>query len=245
MNVRLLVAGGVLVLAAQAFAAPPEKDDAGRTIGLKGPVEHVYPAGPPASLDLYVVAPDKMLGWTRGTKPKDASFIPEKYADLPMVGRLTGRGGDANLEDVVKEKPDLVLDVGDLGATYVSLADRVQLQTGIPYGLFDGSLAATPATLQKLGALMGVDADALARYAEDTLTTIRDRASHIADADRRHVYLARGPKGLETDKAGSINGQSVEFVGARNVAQVPIEGGNLMDVSMEQVLSWQPDTILV
>jgi len=28
------------------------------------------------------------------------------------------------------------------------------------------------------------------------------------------------------------------------VAAVPLEGGNLMDVSMEQVLAWQPDTII-
>ena len=39
---------------------------------------------------------------------------------------------------MLKASPQLIVDFGSTGATYVSLADRVQSQTGIPYVLIDG-----------------------------------------------------------------------------------------------------------
>ena len=65
----------------------------------------------------------------------------------PEVGRLTGRGNTANLESVIALKPDLILDVGSTRATFVSLAERVQEQTGIPYALLDGRFDVLPADL--------------------------------------------------------------------------------------------------
>ncbi|MES0100233.1 hypothetical protein [Mesorhizobium sp. M0019] len=63
---------------------------------------------------------------------EDKTFIAEPYCDLPVHGRLTGKGNTANLEAVLAMKPDVILDVGTIDPTYASLADRVQEQTGIP-----------------------------------------------------------------------------------------------------------------
>ena len=55
--------------------------------------------------------------------------------------------------------------------TYVSLADRVQEQTGIPYRPDRRPLRRTPAALRLLGDVLGVGrtaAEALARYVEET-----------------------------------------------------------------------------
>jgi iron complex transport system substrate-binding protein len=143
------------LLAAPAALAASFIDSAGRQVELPAHVDHVFPAGPPASAILYMVAPEKLLGWTAAPSPGVRAFMPARYADLPEVGRLTGRGNTANLEAVVKAGPDLILDVGSLGPTYASLAERVQEQTHIPYALIGGSLADTPATLRTLGQLLG------------------------------------------------------------------------------------------
>jgi len=221
-------------------------DDAGRAVAVPARIERVFPAGPPAAIDLFVVAPDKLLGWTRGTHPADAAFVAQRYADLPVLGRLTGRGNTANLEDLMRVKPDLVLDVGNVSATAASLADRVQQQTGLPYVVIGGTLAQTPALLRRLGGVLGEDAraDALARYVQDMLADIGGRIGTVPQDRRPRVYLARGPRGLETAKAGSLNGEALDLVGARNVAAVALDAGNLMDVSMEQVLLWRPDAII-
>lgn len=57
-------------------------------------------------------------------------FVLPDIAARPEVGRLTGRGNTANLKLIVQLKPDLIVDVGSMTDTYISLADRVQSQTG-------------------------------------------------------------------------------------------------------------------
>src|SRR4029077_9189096 len=118
----------------------------------------------------------------------------------PEVGRVTGRGNTANLEVVLALKPDLILDVGSPAATFVSLATRVQEQTGIPYALLDGRFDAIAATYRKLGELIHrpAEAEALARYADETMTTVRGRVEKNPENKRPRVYYARGPRGLET-----------------------------------------------
>jgi iron complex transport system substrate-binding protein len=141
-------------------------------------------------------------------------------------------------------KPDLILDVGTISDTYISLADRVQGQTGIPYALLDGRFEATPGMYRTLGALIHREekAEALARYAESTLRLMLDRIATIPEQDRPRVYYARGPRGLETGLRGSINVETIEFLKARNVAGGG--AGGLATVSIEQVLAWAPDVIV-
>lgn len=85
-----------------------------------------------------------MVGWVREPSAAEKEVIAPPFRDLPVTGRLTGRGNTANIEMVLAVKPDLILDVGSVDPTYASLADRVQEQTGIPYLLVDGSFARTP-----------------------------------------------------------------------------------------------------
>src|SRR5579862_4528 len=222
------------------------QDDAGREVALPAHIEKVWPAGPPAEPLLYAVAPEKLLGWTRPFSDDAKSFMSPREAALPVVGRLTGRGNTASLEAVVKAAPDLILDVGTIGSTYASLADRVESETHIPYVLIGGSLADTPALLRKAGAVLGETerAELLARYADATLAAIRSRIGTVPAVERPKAYLARGPRGLTTDVKGSINAEVLDLLGAQNVVAPGAGAGNLADVSMEQVLAWQPDIIV-
>ena len=113
-------------------------DGAGRAVPVPARVERVFPAGPPAAILLYTLAPELLLGWPRANRPEEREFLLPDVGGRPEVGRITGRGNTANLEVVLALKPDLILDVGSVNPTYVSLADRVQQQTGIPYALLDG-----------------------------------------------------------------------------------------------------------
>jgi iron complex transport system substrate-binding protein len=195
---------------------------------------------------LYMAAPEKMLGWTRSPSPDARAFLPSRYAELPELGRLTGRGNTVNLENVVRLMPDLVLDVGDTSATYVSLADRVEEQTRVPAVLIGGRLADTADTLSKVGYVLGVSerAETLARYAESMLADVQKQAAKIPLASRPSIYIARGPRGLETAVAGSIGSEVADLVGARNVAGKGTAPRTIVDVSPEQILAWQPDVIL-
>ena len=156
---------------------------------------------------------------------------------------MTGRGNTANVEAVLALKPDLILDVGYVSPTYVSLADRLQAQIGVPYALLDGKLAGAAATYRTLGALIDRrdEAEKLAQDADAILKTITGRIASIVKEQRPRIYYARGPRGLETGLGGSINMEAIDLL-AQNVAGgTP---GGLAEVSIEQVLAWNPEVIL-
>ena len=244
-------AGGLLlalVLAGAATAAEARVvvDGAGRRVEVPERVERVFAAGGPASIMLYTLAPERMLGWNRAPSAEERAFIPERWAALPALGRLTGRGNTANVEVVLAAKPDVVIDYGSLAGTYVSLADRVQSQTGVPYLLYDGRLDAAPAVYRALGELLGLRerGETLARETERLLADTDQRVAAIAAAARPRVYYARGPRGLETGREGAINVESLARLGARNVAGEGLGSGNLVTVSFEQLLAWEPDVVV-
>jgi iron complex transport system substrate-binding protein len=220
-------------------------DSAGRRVEISQRVSRVLAAGPPASILLYTLAPERMIGWVRTPSPAEKAFLLESVRELPEYGRLTGRGGTANLEVVLRFKPELIIDSGSVAPTYVSLANNVQEQTKIPYLLLDGRLESTPAVYRLLGDLLGAGdrAERLARYADETLNGLKARIASIPESERPRVYYGRGPNGLETGLGGSINMEVLERVGAINVAAAAGTGG-LSKVSIEQVLAWNPDVIL-
>jgi len=243
MNRRTFLASAGALLAPRIARAATVTDATGRALPVPAKVERVFPAGPPAAILLYTLAPDLLLGWPRANRPEECAYLLPDVCTRAEVGRITGRGNTANLESVIALKPDLILDVGSTSATFVSLADRVQQQTNIPYALLDGRFDAAAETYRKLGELTGrqVDAEKLARYAEDTIKATVGRVATIDPSSRPRVYYARGPRGLVTGLGGSINVETIELL-AQNVA-----GGNqggLANVSIEQVLLWNPDVII-
>jgi iron complex transport system substrate-binding protein len=241
---RLLLAL-LLMFAAAPLEARTVTDSAGRTVEVPDRIERVFAAGPPASILLYVLAPEKMTGWPNPPSPEERPFIAEPYRDLPALGRLTGRGGTANLEVVLKTNPNLILDFGSVRDTYISLADNVQEQTKIAYVLIDGRFEATPKALRLLGDILGVAerGEKLAAYVEQVFAKI-DKVLAAIPTDRRpRVYLARGPDGLETGVVGSINTEIIERAGGRNVAEAAGQRG-LVRASLEQVIVADPEIII-
>jgi iron complex transport system substrate-binding protein len=241
---RTLLAGlSAAALAPRRARAATVADGAGRQVPVPERATRVFPAGPPAAIMLYTLAPELLIGWPRANRADEREFLHPEIGRRPEVGRLTGRGNTANLEAVLALKPDLILDVGSTSATYVSLAERVQQQTGIPYALLDGRFAGIPGAYRTLGALIGrrKQGDALGADSERIIGTISGRIAAIAPERRPRVYYARGPRGLETGLAGSINVETIELL-ARNVA-ADTRGG-LANVSIEQVLLWNPDVIV-
>ena len=220
-------------------------DAAGRKVEIPDTVKRVLAAGPPASVLVYVLAPDKLTGWVRQPGDAEKQFLMPSVRDLPTFGQLTGKGGTANMEAVLAAKPDIIIDVGTVNPTYASLADKVQAQTGIPYVLIDGSFARSAETLREAGDILGTGdrAEKLATYAEAKISDLNTKLASIPESDRPRVYYGRGPEGLETGLSGSINLEILGAVGATNVAAAAGKGG-LTQVSLEQILSWKPDTIL-
>src|SRR6516165_2095131 len=171
-SLRLLCAGALAILSSlPATAGKMVVDSSGRRVEVPDRIERVIAAGPPASVLMTIVAPEKLIGWNRKPPPEELPYLPAMVRSLPEIGRLTGRGNTANLEVVMAAKPDLIVDFGSISDTYISLADRVQSQTAIPYLLIDGRFAHMQAAVRLLGGILAVTqrADQLAGRMEDIL----------------------------------------------------------------------------
>jgi iron complex transport system substrate-binding protein len=244
---KLLLAGALIAISSlSASAGRMVTDSAGRQVEIPDHVERVQASGPPASVLLTMLAPEKLAGWVRKPREAELPYLPAVVRNLPELGRLTGRGDTANVEVVLAAKPDVIIDFGSVSATYVSLADRVQSQTGIPYLLVDGRFANTPAALRLVGKVLGVDdrAELLARRTEEILRETDEVVASVPAEQRPRVYLARQADGLESGNRGSINTEIIERAGGVNVVEGGRERGGLSNVSLEQVLAWNPDTII-
>lgn len=237
---------GLFALAVTPAIARTVTDAAGRSIEIPNKISRVFAAGPPASVLLYALAPQDMIGWVRSPREAEKPFLLPAVRDLAELGRLTGRGDTLNLERLLAVKPDLILDFGTINDTYRSLADRVQAQTGIPYLLVDGRFENTPSALRLLADVLDVKdrGEALARAAEEIFLQVDRVLAEVPRAERPRVYLARGPEGLETGSRGSINTEIIERVGGVNVVEGLREKGGIVNVSLEQLIAWSPDTIV-
>lgn len=242
----LAALAAVLALTAVPAWARTVTDSAGRQVDIPDHVGRVFAAGPPASILVYMLAPQTMTGWVRAPRPQDKPFLLPAVRDLPETGRLTGKGDTVNLEQLLAAKPDLIVDFGTISDTYRSLADRVQQQTGIPYLLIDGSFGNTPAALRLLAGILGVPerGEALAKAAEAIFAQVDATLAKVPADQRPKAYLARGPEGLESGSRGSITTEILERVGAVNVVEGLRDKGGLVTASREQVIAWAPDTII-
>lgn len=204
-------------------------------------ITRIMAAGAPAGVLAYVLAPHLLVGWPMALSRQQREWLPKAYQNLPHTGRLAGRGSTLPLEKLLALKPDVIVDVGTVDDTYLSIAERVHKQTGIPYVLVDGQLLDCDRQLLAVGELIGVPerAQTLATYARALLEDLPE-----VSAKQPSVYLARGANGLETGLSGSINTEVITVAGARHATAGVVSGGNLVQVSMEQLLQWQPDIIV-
>ncbi len=246
LNRRTLLGGLAAALATPCYGlAAGIVDATGRTITAPDRVLRVYPAGPPAAVELYTLAPDLLIGWLEPIGADAREFLLPDIAARPQVPRLTGRGGDnINLDALTSLKPDLIIDIGNVDKSFASLAERVQQQSGIPYALLDGHLNRMGATYRALGALLGRSdqADTFARYAENTIAIVTHRSASVPSEARPRVYYARDASGLQTGFGGSMIAEPIEFVGARNVA-ADLHGSHGV-ATIEQVRGWNPEIII-
>jgi iron complex transport system substrate-binding protein len=219
-------------------------DSAGRHVTIPTAIQRVMPAGPPAAILLYALAPEKLIGWPSALPPETAALLPPAYAGLPVVGRLTSKK-PPTAEAIAKLHPDLILDIGDVEPDYAALADKIQRETGIPYLLFDGRLAHSPEVLRKVAALLGEAAagDGLADYAEAELKQIAAGLAGLPPTQRPGVYYARGATGLQTGPAGSLLGEIVEMAGGRNLAP-PTGSSAPAKTTLAEIARWDPDVVI-
>lgn len=219
-------------------------DMAGRkvTVPTAENIESVFSAGSVAAIFLYMVVPDKLLGWNYELNDVEKSIILDKYQDLPNFGM-----GDAvNYEAVIAANPTIAINSGKINDAMVSDCDALSESLGIPVVAVDNELNNSAEAFRFMGELLGVEdhAEELAQYAEQVFTDI-NVLSDIPEEKKVSVYFGNGEDSLETAPRGSQHAQILDAINAVNVADLELGDGSRVQISAEQLLAWDPDVIVV
>src|SRR5208337_2743620 len=226
-------------------------DMTGRTVVVPTDISRVLSTGPPTTIEVYVLAPDKLIGVNFDANPTNGSvYIPDKYRSLPNVGGWFGKQ-TGNYENFIAMHPDIILDSGSSADNSTSAVEERQEKLGVipVIGVMDSSnVTLYNPSIQFLGTLLGAEnqAASLSEFYNRVMSTVQLRVASIPESEKVRVYYAEGPTGLQTDPAGSSHSELIELAGGINVADCIITPGmGMTPVSMEQVTTWNPDVIIV
>ncbi len=223
-------------------------DSVGREVTLPTKLTRIAPSGPLAQIVLYTAAPDLLCGTARPFSDTQLKLIDKKYADLPAFGQFYGKSGDFNLEAVLAADTEVIIDIGEAKKTIKEDMDGMQEQINTPAIFIEATFAGMPKTYRDLGELFGDNTrtEELAKYCEETLALCEKAKKDISEDKRVKLYWASGDLGLNTNAVGSFHSELLDYIPVVNVADVEASSkGGGSEVSMEQIIQWNPDYLIV
>ncbi len=223
-------------------------DDAGREVQIPKNVTKVAPSGSVSTFLLYTAARDKLVAVNKSFSDKQKEYIPEKYHNLPEIGQFYGKSANLNMETLIAQAPDVIIDLGEAKKTIKEDMDSIQAQVNIPTIFIEARMDSMADTYRKLGKVLGEEehCEKLAKYVEEVLAKAKEVKDSLEDSEKKTVYWAMGDAGLKTNARGSFQVEALELVGAENVVDLEAQSrGGATEVSMENILTWAPEYVLI
>lgn len=237
--VALLLLTGPLVLSLPATGA---RVDGGQATQSRRIVTIPMPAAP------------TLIGLERGVDslvamhPESRSAIEDgllgqlypKALELPTD--VVGRGFMPNVEAVLRLDPDLVIQWGDRGGDLIAPLHSAGLNVATMN--YSGLESDVRSWLRLFGEVTGsaARAEQLIALRDDVQQRLRPLQELRDDDKPRVLYLLRALSGLQAAGARTFQEYSLQLAGGRNVAA---ELNGFKPVNREQILSWDPEVILL
>ena len=216
-------------------------DMAGRVMTVPATIDKVFSADSVAAIYLYTFDPELLIGWNYELNDTEKKIVLPEYHDLPSYGM----GDSINYEAVIAAVPQIAFTVGNLGEASIESADQLSESLGVPVFMVSNDFLETADVYRAMGELFGDEGrgEALAQYVDEVFAEVE--AAAVPEEEQVTVYFGNGTDSLETAPRGSSHAQIFEVVGAINVADVESESGSRVQVSLEQILAWNPEYMIV
>lgn len=225
-------------------------DDAGRTLEIPtaDAIESIFFTSGLAQVYIVALIPEKLGGSAAKFTEEELQYLPQGIEDLPYMGTLHNND-EIDREALLVEDIDIMFSISGVGLTSanISEAEEIQAQTNIPVVLVDGSFDKVGHAFRFLGEVLDrrERAEELAAYVDKIYAEVSGVVATIPMEDRIPVYYAEGPEGLQTEPETSQHMLAFLEAGALDVATCEeTYGGGMTDVSLEQVLKWDPEVII-
>ncbi len=223
------------------------KDMAGRTVTLPDRITKVYAAQPYTYVLMSVIAPELLVGLPGPLSESQKRFVSPEMAKLPLFGSGKGTRSKPDMDVLMALHPDLVLLKGGPKTDTKRTLERFA-KIGLPVVFVDMErIEDYAAAIEFTGELLNRSARAqeLAAYARRTLAEVEKAVSTIPPEQRLRVYYAESADGLATECDQSFHADAIRMAGGSLVHHCTLSRHIGMEqVSLEQVLSYNPDIIV-
>lgn len=212
-------------------------DMAGRKVTVSDKITRVLPYDNKTNVILFPVAGNVMVAKARSMETPYLKFISKDFLIKKEIDCK-------NAEEVIKMNPDILL-VSAFIDDKVSLEnyEAFSAKVNIPLVVIDLELMQLDKTYDFLGQLLGKPLEA--KICADFIRSVyKDMASYTKG---RYVpgkaYMANDNNGLRTSPTGSNHAQIFDVMKITNAANVSLDAKGFAQVSVEQVLNWNPDYV--
>ncbi len=228
----------VLIFTATFVFGRTIKDMTGRSVDVPDNMDRIIAYDSKTSLFIFPLLQNKMVAVSKMPGLKKCKYISEEFNNLPQIDIK-------QLENVLVLKPQVII-------AGIFDEDKNQLQRIIDFGnkinvpviFIKLSLTEADKSYSFLGRVFQQEKESnvLCSYLNNVYQTI-DSLKQASSKPIARVYYSLGPNGLMTDPPGSKHTEVLDFLNIENVADVSIPVKGRVEVSLEQVIDWNPDYI--
>lgn len=231
-------------------------DMAGRKVVVPDKITRVFGSAPPSTYAVYAIDPSLVVGlnFSPAKGSNEASgMLDKRFVSLPVIGGLQGGVQGINRESLLSVHPEIILSWQSTDAwksnSAAKLTEKMTGESKIPTVYLElEKIESLPASFAFLGNLLGRKerADKLIEYSKAAIARTKANVAKTPKNSLPVVYYAEGTDGLATECEDSSHYEAISFAGGVNPHKCKSKGGiGLEKISMEQVMGYNPDIIVV
>ncbi len=256
-TIVLILAAGWLYLShssrpARAPAGPSRiiTDMRNRSFAVPDPLERIALLGGPTGQVAFILgAQDRLCAVTNTLKM--SQLVQELYPRITTLPGPRTTCGSIQIEDLITSAPDLVI-AGDIDGDIV--LDKTRLKVAFLEDTMGEGMADLKREIRFYAYLFQAPerAEAYIQYLDRIISLVRERTRDIPDDLRISVFQGFSPSHLVTLGGDTFMQERITLAGCKNAAETVTTVGKqsglhsgLGEVSMEQVLAWDPDILVI
>jgi iron complex transport system substrate-binding protein len=225
-------------------------DMIGRSLRVPVPLNRVALFGGPTGQIAIILGVTERLCAVTNTL-KMSKLVNEMMPQIASIPAPRTVSGDINIESLIQSNPELVISGSIDGGI-------VEKKTRIPVAYLDDNMGLGNDQLKKELRFYADVFQTAARaekyiaFLDRIISLVRSRTQDIPESDRIRVFHGDGPSHLVTLGGDTFMQERIEIAGCINSAQSVRTIGQrtglhsgMGEVSMEQVIAWSPDILII
>lgn len=225
-------------------------DMKGRTFEVADPLKRIALLGGPTGQIAFILGvQDQLCAVTKTLKM--STLVMHFFPEIKKLPAPRSTSGSINIEELIKSAPDIAI-AGDIDGGIVLEKTR------IPVAFLEDSMGEGMEDIKKEVRFYGYvfttpeRAERYVAYLERFTGLVQERTRDIPRDRRKKVFQGYNPSHLVTLGGDTFMQERIEIAGCLNAAQSVTTIGQrtglhsgLGEVSMEQVLDWNPDILVI